>query len=172
MLYYYYDIQFKKSLKGFIKFSKKQKHNLSLQYSNNFTNILESKLCIFLLRIRFASNIWDSKKFITKGYICVNGTVNYNTGYLLNTNDIVQWVWENYIEYKTKYFKVLEPKRISKFFFFENLKNLKVMVEQLNIMLNQEFNLNCILSFFFFLILFLKKKVLKKKLKKKNSILM
>ena len=125
MLYYYYNIHFKKSLKGFIKFSKKQKHNLSLQYSNNFTNILESKLCIFLLRIRFASNIWDSKKFITKGYICVNGTVNYNTGYLLNTNDIVQWVWENYIEYKTKYFKVLEPKRISKIFFFWKLKKFK-----------------------------------------------
>ena len=51
MLYYYYDIQFKKSLKGFIKFSKKQKHNLSLQYSNNFTNILESKLCIFLFNL-------------------------------------------------------------------------------------------------------------------------
>jgi len=150
MLYYYYDIQFKKSLKGFIKFSKKQKHNLSLQYSNNFTNILESKLCIFLLRIRFASNIWDSKKFITKGYICVNGTVNYNTGYLLNTNDIVQWVWENYIEYKTKYFKVLEPKRISKIFFFWKLKKFKSYGAAIKYNVKSRIQFKLYSKFFFF----------------------
>ena len=168
MIYYYYNIYFKKSLKGFVKFSKKQKHNLSLQYSNNFTSILESKLCIFLLRVRFASNIWNSKKFITKGYICVNGAINYNPGYLLNTNDIVQWVWESYIEYKTKYFKVLEPTRISKSFFFWKLKKFKNYGGAIKYNVKSRINFKLYYKFCFFFNTFFKKKSIKKKIEKKK----
>ena len=168
MLYYYYNISFNKSIKGFINFSKKQRHIVTIQYSNNFTNILESKLCIFLLRIRFASNIWISKQFITKGYICVNGDVNFNPGYLLNINDIVQWVWNSYIEYKIKYFKKLEISRIGRCFAFWKLKKFKsygAMIKT-NIKTKNDFKLYYKFNFIFDT--FFLKKSIKNKIKRRK----
>ena len=51
-----YDILWNES-EQLLKSGLKNKHNLTLSYAKNFTNILESVLCVYLVRSRFCINI-------------------------------------------------------------------------------------------------------------------
>jgi ribosomal protein S4 len=90
VLYYYYNLPVRKKFSEIKKYSNKVLNKISINSNKNLINILESKLCVFLTRLKYASTIWLSKKLITRGKILVNGSLVYKPSYILRQGDIVQ----------------------------------------------------------------------------------
>lgn len=90
VLYYYYKLPVRKSFSVIQKYANKSKNKNTVNSTKNLLNVLESKLCIFITRLKLASNIYLSNILITKGNILVNGSIIYEPGYILKQGDIVQ----------------------------------------------------------------------------------
>lgn len=90
VLYYYYKLPIRKNFLVIQKYINKSKNKNTINSTKNLLNILESKLCIFITRLKLASNVFLSNILITKGNIIVNGKIIYEPGYILKQGDIIQ----------------------------------------------------------------------------------
>lgn len=130
MMFYFYNYPLNKQISKLMKYCKKEKHKISVNSTLNLINVFECKLCIFITRIRFASNVHKSKELITKGNILVNGLVIYRPDYILNIGDIIALRQAKYEDFYKEFLKFKKPRRKKKRKFFNKLRyNNKVTIK-------------------------------------------